>query len=63
MRDYERHPEPTAPDLGVLCLRAVTLDGRFDPRVRRQAERLLALSGHGYVLPEDSRDRQGGLSH
>ena len=44
MRDPERHPEPTAPDLGLLCLRAVMIDNRIDDRVRMQAQQLLVLA-------------------
>jgi hypothetical protein len=45
MRDFRRHPDCNAPDLGLQCLRAVTIDCRFDDRVRAQAERLLLLAG------------------
>lgn len=44
MRDFDRHPEPNSPDLGLRCLRAVVEDDRFDDRIRNQAVQLLMLA-------------------
>ena len=56
MRDIDRHPEPTAPNLGQLCLEAVANDNRLDERVRNQAQQLLDLCSQSEVQPDKRRE-------
>lgn len=58
MRDFIRHPDVSASNLGALCLRAVASDERFDDRVRGQAEELLKLRS----LTTDPRGTPGVLT-
>ena len=46
MQHFIRHPDPSAYDLGVLCLKAVAYDERAQARLREQAQQLLELQGY-----------------